>query len=157
MGHGSFAFCGGGKAHYEVRGVHEHILVDGSLGYLQNDLIHNDFKDLDSWITKHNRYATLEAEEIVLAPGVSHLEGKLFGNRLERRRYLKERIWRRLPFRPFWHFVYFYFLKFGFLDGRLGLRFCLWHAIFEAFVTGKSLGEEADCQRPAAELLSRPP
>jgi hypothetical protein len=126
-----------GQAHYEVRGVHEHVIVNGPLGYLQGDLIHNDFKDLDSWITKHNRYATLEAEEIVQGSGISHLEGKFFGTRLERRRYLKERIWKRLPFRPLWLFIYLYFFKLGFLDGGLGLRFCLWHAIFEAFVTGK--------------------
>jgi hypothetical protein len=126
-----------GKARYEVRGVHEHVLVDGELGYLQGDLIHNDFKDLDSWISKHNSYATLEAEEIAQGSGISHLEGKLFGTRLEQRRYLKVRIWKHLPFRPLWLFIYLYLFKLGFLDGRLGLRFCLWHAVFEGFVTGK--------------------
>jgi glycosyltransferase involved in cell wall biosynthesis len=126
-----------GKARYEMRGVHEHVLVDGPIGYLHGDLIHNDFKDLDAWIAKHNRYATLEAEEAVMGSDGGHLEGRLFGTRLERRRFLKERVWKRLPFRPLWLFIYLYFFKLGFLDGRLGLRFCLWHAIFEAFVTGK--------------------
>jgi glycosyltransferase involved in cell wall biosynthesis len=126
-----------GKARYEERKVHEHMVVDGRIGYFKAGLIHNDFKDLDAWIAKHNRYATLEAEEAVMGSDGGHLEGRLFGTRLERRRFLKERVWKRLPFRPLWLFIYLYFFKLGFLDGRLGLRFCLWHAIFEAFVTGK--------------------
>jgi glycosyltransferase involved in cell wall biosynthesis len=126
-----------GMARYEERQVHEHMAVDGRLGYFEAGLIHNDFKNLDSWISKHNRYATLEAAEEFRRQGSGRINGKLFGTRLERRRFLKERIWKHLPFRPLWHFSYFYFVKLGILDGSLGLRFCLWHAIFEAFVTSK--------------------
>lgn len=126
-----------GKAVYETRGVHEHMIVDGELGYLKNDLIHNDFKGMDEWITKHNRYATSEAKAITSPEHEADLESRLLGTRLERRRFLKEKIWNRLPMRPLWLFIYLYFFKFGILDGRLGLRFCLWHSIFEAFVTAK--------------------
>jgi glycosyltransferase involved in cell wall biosynthesis len=127
-----------GKARYEAREVHEHMIADGRVGYFSAGLVHNDFRDLDAWISKHNRYATLEADEIVQAKGGSHLEGRLSGSRLERRRFLKTRIWNRVPFRPLWMFLYLYFAKLGILDGRLGLRFCLWHAVFDAFITGKA-------------------
>lgn len=127
-----------GRARYESRAVHEHMIVDGRIGYISAGLVHNDFRDLDAWIAKHNRYATLEAAEIVGAGEGANLQGRLLGNRLERRRFLKTRVWNRLPFRPLWMFLYLYVLKRGFLDGRLGLRFCLWHAVFDAFVTEKA-------------------
>jgi len=126
-----------GKARYEERRVHESVIVDGSVGFLKGDIIHNDFKDMDSWIAKHNRYATFEAEEIVENEKRGKFRGALFGTPLERRRFLKEGIWNRMPFRPLWLFVYLYFVKLGFLDGRLGFRFCMMHAIFDSFLTAK--------------------
>jgi glycosyltransferase involved in cell wall biosynthesis len=125
------------RARYEMREVHEHVLVDGTTGYLDGDLIHNDFKDMDSWIAKHNRYATLEAKEIVAGGVEERLAGNLFGTRVERRRWIKDRLWNRMPFRPLALFVYLYFVRLGVLDGRLGFRFCLMHAIFDAFTTAK--------------------
>jgi glycosyltransferase involved in cell wall biosynthesis len=125
------------RARYETRGVHEHMIVDGSFGLLQSDLIHNDFKDMDAWIAKHNRYATLEAEELARPEQNALLRGRLFGDPLERRRFLK-RIWNRLPLRPAWLFVYLYVFKLGILDGRLGFRFCLMKAIFDAFISAKA-------------------
>ena len=125
-----------GKARYEIRGVHEHMIVDGELGLLQKDLIHDDSSGLDAWIAKHNTYATLEAEHG--DGGGDELHARPFGTKVERRRFLKDKIWKRLPLRPLWLFMYLYVVRLGVLDGRLGLRFCLWHAIFEAFVTGKT-------------------
>jgi glycosyltransferase involved in cell wall biosynthesis len=125
-----------GKARYEERKVHEHMFVDGPVGYLRGDLIHNDFKGMDDWIAKHNRYATWEAEAMTTASG-STMRGRLFGTREERRRFLKEAVWNRLPFRPLWLFVYLYIFKLGIMDGALGFRFCLMHAIFDAFTTAK--------------------
>ena len=125
------------RARYELRDVHEHIAVDGATGYLTGDLIHNDFKDMDAWIAKHNRYATLEAREILRASGHGQMAGRFFGTRVERRRFVKERIWNRIPFRPVWLFVYLYIAKLGFLNGSLGFRFCAMHAVFDALTTAK--------------------
>ena len=127
-----------GSARYEERAVHEHVIANGPVGYLRADLIHNDFKDMDSWIDKHNRYATIEARELANAAGENRVRGRLFGSWTERRRYIKEEIWNRLPFRPLFWFLYLYVWKLGFLDGRLGLRFCLMHGMFDAFVTAKA-------------------
>lgn len=125
------------SAWYESRGVHEHMLVLGRVGYLRGDLIHNDFKDMHAWISKHNTYATYEAEELFRGNTEHGMRGRLFGSKVERRRFLKEKIWNRLPFRPLWLFVYLYVLKLGFLDGALGFRFCLMHAIFDSFTLAK--------------------
>ena len=126
-----------GKARWERREVHEHLIVEGEIGYLPGDIVHNDFKDMDAWIVKHNRYATLEAAEIIRDATGDRLAGRLFGTRVERRRWIKDRLWNRLPFRPLWFFVYLYVVRLGFLDGALGFRFCLMHAIFDAFITSK--------------------
>jgi glycosyltransferase involved in cell wall biosynthesis len=125
------------KARWEGREVHEHLIVDGEVGDLQGDIIHNDFKDMDAWIEKHNRYATLEAAEMIRDERSDRLQARLFGSRIERRRWIKDRLWNRLPLRPVWFFVYLYFVRLGILGGALGFRFCLMHAIFDAFTASK--------------------
>lgn len=136
------------KARYEPRAVHEHVMVDGELGLFQSDSIHNDFKDIHAWIEKHNHYATLEADETRRSEGGPRLRGKLFGNRLERRRFLKEK-WKHLPFRPMWLFLYLYIGRLGILDGALGFRFCLMKALFEALVTAKVWEHKRLAAQPA--------
>ncbi|WP_293048094.1 glycosyltransferase family 2 protein, partial [Moorena sp. SIO1F2] len=43
--------------------VHEHVVLEGKAGYLQNDMLHIDFKDIYHWLERHNRYSNWEAEE----------------------------------------------------------------------------------------------
>jgi glycosyltransferase involved in cell wall biosynthesis len=147
------------KARWELREVHEHLIVDGDVGYLPGDLIHNDFKDMDAWIEKHNRYATLEAAEVVRDGRDDRLAGRLFGTRVETRRFIKERFWNHLPLRPFWMFIYLYVVRLGFLDGALGFRFCMMHAIFDAFITAKIWESRWTARHPAGnyyrDLLGR--
>jgi hypothetical protein len=47
----------------------------------------------------------------------------LWGTQAERKRWLRERVWNRLPLllRPMLYFFYRYFLRLGFLDGKAGL------------------------------------
>jgi len=148
-----------GKARWERREVHEHLIVDGEVGYLPGDIVHNDFKNMDAWIEKHNHYATLEAAEMIRSERGDRLHGRLFGSRVERRRWIKDRFWNRLPLRPLWFFVYLYVVRLGFLDGALGFRFCLMHAIFDAFTTAKVWEAHWTARHPAGnyyrDLLAR--
>jgi glycosyltransferase involved in cell wall biosynthesis len=41
--------------------VHEHVILDGRPGYLEHDLLHEDFKNISHFIDRHNRYSTWEA------------------------------------------------------------------------------------------------
>jgi glycosyltransferase involved in cell wall biosynthesis len=42
--------------------VHEHVVIDdGAVGYLKNDMLHEDFRDLFHWLERHNRYSNWEA------------------------------------------------------------------------------------------------
>lgn len=120
--------------------VHEHVLVDGRTEYLKHDLLHEDFKSIYHFIERHNRYSNWEARVYSnLAEGesgASSVNASLFGSPIERKRFIK-RLWARLPFRPLLRFVWMYFVKLGFLDGRAGLIFCTLMTMHEAVIAAK--------------------
>lgn len=103
--------------------VHEHVILEGPVGYLKEDMLHIDFRDIYHWLARHNRYSNWEARvyyNILTGQGVDNTIGaNLFGDAVQRKRFLKK-IWVRLPFRPFLRFMLFYILRLGFLDGRAG-------------------------------------
>jgi glycosyltransferase involved in cell wall biosynthesis len=103
--------------------VHEHVILDGKVGYLKNDMLHEDFRDLFHWLERHNRYSNWEARVYYNLLTANHDSGtigaKLFGDAVQRKRFLKQ-IWVRLPFKPFLRFILFYIIQRGFLDGRAG-------------------------------------
>lgn len=104
--------------------VHEHVVIeDGQVGYLKEDMLHEDFRDLFHWLARHNRYSNWEARVYYnLLTGMGNdgtIGANLFGDSVQRKRFLKK-IWVRLPFKPFLRFVLFYFIRLGFLDGRAG-------------------------------------
>jgi glycosyltransferase involved in cell wall biosynthesis len=109
-----------GHGRCEQRGVNEHIVVDGPMGYLRGALIHESHKGIDDWIDKHNRYATLEARELMRGGG-----GERIGGQAGARRIVAEQVWRRLPplWRPAFYFIWRYFIRGGFLDGWQGFAY----------------------------------
>lgn len=118
-----------GKGHYEKlttvedtasgdNEVHEHLLIDGSTGWLKQDMLHYAYPTIADFVEKHNRYSNWEAH--VERQGNSDgLPASLFGNVLQRRRWLKK-FRTCLPFRPTLRFAYTYLIKLGFLDGWPG-------------------------------------
>lgn len=120
--------------------VHEHVLLDGQAGYLNHDLLHEDFKSIYHFIERHNRYSNWEARVYAnLAAGnagASSVRASLFGSPIERKRFIK-RLWARLPFRPAVRFAWMYFVKRGFLDGRPGFIFCTLMTMHEAVIAAK--------------------
>jgi len=126
-----------GAARYESRPVHEHMVVDGSVGFCRNHLLHEDRRDLSHWIDKHNRYSSLEAIEMMRArAGGSRTASRLHGA-VAFKRLIKERVWPYLPARSLLYFLYLYVVRLGFLDGAAGWRFCLMHASFELWTSMK--------------------
>jgi len=127
-----------GKGRCEDRAVNEHMIVEGATGHIASDFIHEDRKGVDAWIAKHNGYATREALELLREPLATDrhaVEPRLFGPQAARKRWLRERIWNRMPplVRPFFFFVYRYILRGGFLDGKAGFTFhflqALWYPL----------------------------
>lgn len=108
-----------------ARGVNEHVHLEGKVGYLQHDFIHDSKKPIGDWIDKHNRYASLEAEALFCGQEDGELRfigDFLRGTPVRRKKWLRQKFYDRLPLflRPFLFFVYRYFLRLGFLDGRAG-------------------------------------
>ena len=122
--------------------IHEHVEVDGRVGFLTSPLLHEDYRGLTRWLDRHNAYATWEAElyrKFRREPiGVGPL-GFLRLDPFRRKRVLR-RVWVRLPGRPFLRFFIWYVLRRGFLDGRVGFVFCVLMSYYE-FVIGAKLRE----------------
>ncbi|MGO9376404.1 MAG: glycosyltransferase family 2 protein [Syntrophobacteraceae bacterium] len=114
------------KARCEERTVNEHLIVEGTVGRLEHDFIHEDRKGISDWIVKHNRYAAMEAQELFRASSsAGEIDARLFGTQAQRKRWLRNRIYNHLPplIRPFAFFFYRYILRGGFLDGRAAFIF----------------------------------
>ncbi|MGA2498266.1 MAG: glycosyltransferase family 2 protein [Tepidisphaeraceae bacterium] len=123
-----------GKARYAIRSVHEHMVVDGSVGYLDGEMMHDDRRGLYHFIEKHNWYSTLEAREAVRLDASEDYSQKvrlIGGGSVERRRWLKRYVWPWLPLRWLARFFSMYILKMGFMDGWVGFHFCVMLAIYE--------------------------
>lgn len=127
-----------GRGSFEDRLVHEHVVVDGSVGTLRSPIMHENLKGLSAFVDRHNRYSDLEAAELT-TPSPFRKRGSFTGSWTERRRALKERVWFRLPFRPIVRFCWLYFVKRGFLDGRRGLLFCSLIAMYDFLIDAKLL------------------
>ncbi len=129
---------------YDDREVHEHVVLNGPVGYLDHDLVHDDQRGLEAYVARHNHYSTLEAAARFKAErnaaDRAKLGGRLFGSPVERKRYVRERIWPSVPGKPLALFVYMYFVRRGFLDGRAGLALCVFHT-FQEFMVGLKLSE----------------
>jgi len=121
--------------------IHEQPVVSGEVAYLENPLLHNDYRGLTPWLERHNKYATWEAhlyrkfrsEPIGVGP-VEFLRLDPF-----RRKRVLRRIWVRLPFRAPLRFFVWYGLRRGFLDGRPGFVFCVLMSYYEFIIRAKSL------------------
>lgn len=112
-----------GKGRCEDRTVNEHLIVEGKTGQLRNDFMHEDRKGVTDWIVKHNGYATREAQELFntrVTPDYREIDARLFGTQAQRKRWLRYKVWNRLPplIRPLFYFFYRYVLAGGFLDGK---------------------------------------
>jgi hypothetical protein len=124
-----------GRGHFEERRVHEHLVVDGLVAESSIDLMHENLKGISDFVGKLNRYADLEAQEILRPTGALR-PGSLRGGWPDRRRALK-RVWLRMRGRAALRFVWLYVVKRGFLDGRAGLIFCGLIAVHDFLIEAK--------------------
>jgi glycosyltransferase involved in cell wall biosynthesis len=124
-----------GRGHFEERRVHEHLVVDGRVIESSIDVMHENLKGISDYVGKLNRYADLEAQEILRPTGALR-PGSLRGGWPERRRALK-RVWLRLRGRAVLRFLWLYVVKRGFLDGRPGLIFCGLIAVHDFLIEAK--------------------
>ena len=100
-----------GLGRFEARAVHETLKVDGTTRPINFDLIHHSYPTLSDYIDHMNRYSSLGAEMVVAKDKVGFSVINIV-------------------LRPLATFVYNYFFRLGFLDGREGLLLHLYHAVY---------------------------
>jgi glycosyltransferase involved in cell wall biosynthesis len=119
-----------GSGYFEDRAVHEDIkLTHGVvadplqhwsyLGDSRANLIHHSYPTLSDYIEHMNRYSSLGAEMVVA-------KGKVRFSFVN------------IVMRPMFTFVYNYFFRLGFLDGREGLLLHLYHAVYVSWKYAKA-------------------
>jgi hypothetical protein len=128
------------------------MIVDGPVGRLRTPLVHDDFKGLEAYLDRHNKYSTWEARLrhrfLTMGNyGDDRIRPRLFGNAQERRRFLKY-LAVRTPGEPTLWFIYHYVFRLGFLEGRPGLIASRFRADYIAAVRAKVY--ELRRARPAA-------
>ena len=116
-------------AQFEDRAVHEDIKVSGPVGELHGALLHHAYPTLSSYIEHMNRYSSLGAE-MAVASGVRVFS---FFN---------------IVVRPYATFLYNYFLRLGFLDGREGLLLHLYHSVYVSWKYAK-IWESSRKEKPS--------
>ena len=116
-------------------------IVDGPVHELSAHFVHYPFsKGLAHWLERHNRYSSMEAEQIL----INRRQNKAFSVRGAftepdinlRRRHQKE-LFYRMPLRPIVKFLLLYVYKRGFLDGAPGLQYAILQTMYEYMIVLK--------------------
>lgn len=120
-----------GTGRLEERAMDEHVvLTSGETESLTYDLVDHNLNDLTWWTHKQNNYASREVKDLLdieqRTTSAVNVNVSLTGEQASRKRWIKEKIYSRIPLfmRPFFYFIYRYFILLGFLDGGAGL---VWH------------------------------
>jgi len=117
-----------GCATFEARPVHEDLQLSTGTEYRPSlyykmggplEIIHHSYPTLSDYLEHMNRYSSLGAE-MVAAKGNVRFS---FVN---------------IVFRPLFTFMYNYFFRLGFLDGREGLLLHLYHAVYVSWKYAKA-------------------
>jgi len=133
-----------GKALAEQKLMDEHmIILEGGTDFLKNDIEEKNQKDLTWWIGKHNNYSSREAQDLLESKKENKIACSLFGRQEQRKRWIKENFYLRLPFflRSFLYFIYRYFFLLGFLDKKEGLIFHFLQGFWYRFLIDAKLYE----------------
>jgi glycosyltransferase involved in cell wall biosynthesis len=112
--------------------VHEHPVLEGSIGEISAPIEHNDFRGLKHYIGKHNEYSSWEAARYFRLRennGVRSEGESAEWQGLTDRQKKKYRNLAKWWFAPA-YFMVSYFLKKGFIDGAVGFHFSLLKAVY---------------------------
>ena len=121
----------------EDRKMDEHILLSsGTITEMKSDCLHYDFKDLEYFINKHNWYSSRET--------VDYFEYIENGKKVTNfKTWIKMNIYYKLPLgmRAHLYYIYRYYLKGGFLDGKEGKIYAFLQAYWYRFLVDSKIYE----------------
>jgi len=109
-----------GSGKFQDQAVHETVKIEGVSSAVQHGaLLHHSYPTLTDYIDHMNRYSSLGAE---MAVAKGHGGFSVFN----------------IVLRPMATFIYNYFFRLGFLDGREGLLLHLYHAVYVSWKYAKA-------------------
>jgi len=116
----------------EERLYDQHFLLEGKIAKIKGDIINVITGDLNLWQARHRKWASLEAEEVLLSKERIKKNVDSSANPIEARRWLRYNRYYKMPLfiRPFMYFFYRYIIKLGFLDGIEGLVFHFYQGLW---------------------------
>ena len=142
-----------GRGRCESRWMDEHVKGAEPSVTFRGDLIDENLKPLTWWIDKHNRYASREAVDLLnleygFGPRDS-IAGLRAGSRAGVKRWVKERVYARLPrgLRALAHFLYCYVFRLGILDGPSGAVFHVLRGFWYRYLVDAKIAEVERCMR----------
>jgi glycosyltransferase involved in cell wall biosynthesis len=130
------------------RPVHETIAFDGASDTLDYDLIHHAYPTLEGYLEHMERYSSLGAQLLVAQGRVSRSMPAFYWN-----------VW----LVPKLTFVWNFFVRLGFLDGREGLLLHLYHSAYvswkyaKAWRQGLAVPDAGAALQPVAGAPANPP
>ncbi|MEM1359165.1 MAG: hypothetical protein AAGF89_13240, partial [Bacteroidota bacterium] len=132
--------------HCEHKVYDQHFVVEGPTKVAAKgaDLEDGVMSSLKDFTISHARWAVFEAVESILAEKeTGEVKARFFGNPIERKRWLKARVFQRTPLflRSFLYLFHRYFLKLGFLDGKEGLVFHFLQGFWFRFLVDSTILE----------------
>lgn len=128
----------------ENRNMDEHIVLEhGHIITLKNDSLHCDYKDIASWIDKHNKYSSREVLDYLEFSSKKDSGGELLFE-AKMKRFIKFKIYYKLPlgWRAFLYYFYRYYIRLGFLDGKEGKIFAFLQAYWYRFLVDAKIFEK---------------
>lgn len=143
-----------GKVVFEDRSVNEHAITKGNTIKLKSYVEHHDYKSLNEWIDKHNRYSSLEAISYIKGNVTGDVQPRVWGTPPERRMWLRN-FYYALPFRSLIYFFYRFVFRLGFLDGRSAFRYIFLHTVYRYWINLKILQYQKTGQLPDVKWPDR--
>ena len=142
------------KGSCEERLYDQHFIVPGKTAKLSGVLYDLQITTLEKWTAAHNRWSSAEAREVLTQKAAyqrdesRRLRASLRGDIRMKKRWLKNNVWYRTPllFRCFGFFVYSYFLRLGFLDGKAGLVYHVLQSFWFRFLVDAKIMEQQNEQ-----------
>lgn len=145
----------------EMKLMDEHLIVtDGDVVTFDHDFSDNNNKSLEWWINKHNWYSNKEVLDRQMKADAANA-GESVGEtatsfQAKSKRFVKNHGYYSLPkfFRAHIYFIYRYYIRLGFLDGKEGkiytflqaywYRFLVDAKMYECEKKGTKMGEQRD-------------
>lgn len=136
-----------GKARFNETPMRDDVvLAEGVVKSLNNDCLHYDFKDLSTWVQKHNWYSDNEVD-VFLSGGENDLNG--LSKDSKKRKILKNKLYYKLPvlIRAKFYFWYRFYFRFGFLDGIPGYIYAYLQAYWYRFMIDAKIIEKVNISK----------